>query len=326
MDRIFSYNTLPDNYNLNRGYAIAGYNMIMSIKKLGHSIYDSSPIPKVQINFSQPDWFLFRPNQYQIGFTPWESTLLPAGWVKDFNRCDQVWTPSPWIAQVYKDNGVDVPVHVYEHGISKNWKPIMRRPQGPIKFLSVGEPAVRKNCQMTLDAFRETFKDDPSKATLTIKAFTRSSVRWYKNGSVRDPADLPNVRVITTDVSPNEMTKIYNAHDVNVYPSYGEGFGFIPLQSLASGMPTICTAAWAPYKQFLGPLALDSTPIESPWPDEHPGMVFKPNYDDLMTLMQYSYDNFDELARFYFKQSFALHEHYDWTTLTRNILKKIPLV
>jgi glycosyltransferase involved in cell wall biosynthesis len=326
MDRIFSYNTLPDNYNLNRGYAIAGYNMVMSIKKLGHSIYDSSPIPKVQINFSQPDWFEIRPNQYQIGFTPWESTELPKGWAKDFNRCNQVWTPSPWIADVYKQNGVDVPIHVYEHGISKDWKPIMRRPRGPIKFLSVGEPAVRKNSQMTLDAFREVFKDDPRQATLTIKAFTRSSVRWYRNGSVQDPNDLPNVRVVTQDVTPAQMVQIYNAHDVNVYPSYGEGFGFIPLQSLASGMPTICTEAWAPYKQFLGPLALDSDVIDSPWPDEHPGLVFKPDYENLVSLIRTAHDEFPALAKYYFNQSFAIHKHYDWLSLTKDILENIPLV
>ncbi len=57
---------------------------------------------------------------------------------------------------------------------------------------------------------------------------------------------------------------MYHQHDVMIYPTYGEGFGFIPFQALATGMPVISTHEWADYKKYLGPLKLNSTLIDSP--------------------------------------------------------------
>ena len=43
-----------------------------------------------------------------------------------------------------------------------------------------------------------------------------------------------------------------------MYPTWGEGFGFIPLQGLASGMPVISTYDWSHYVDYMGPLKLKS--------------------------------------------------------------------
>jgi hypothetical protein len=117
--------------------------------------------------------------------------------------------------------------------------------------------------------------------------------------------------------------KLYNDHDVLVYPSYGEGFGFIPLQALASGMPTICTSAWAHYEKFLGPLKLKSELIDSPWPFPHEGKVFEPNYLHLLETMRDVAHNFKAYSGYYFAQSTKIHEEYNWLQLTNKAFDPI---
>lgn len=90
---------------------------------------------------------------------------------------------------------------------------------------------------------------------LTIKSHHFHSIRVYdKDGRFFNPEDLySNIKAINEDYSVEQLVALYHSHDVLIYPSWGEGFGFIPLQALATGMPTICTYDWAQYKNTLDP-------------------------------------------------------------------------
>lgn len=323
-----SFNTVVGNLNLNNGYGIAGYNMIRSLQKLGHEVPFASPEAKVEIAFCQPDYSEWSNNDaYHIQYTPWESTALPDGWVDAFNdNCDEVWTPSPLIAKWYGEAGVKKPIFVYEHGIDPMWKPKRRRRGDKLKFLHVGEPAPRKGGQMAMEAFRAAFgkRDD---VHLTIKAWNRSNVRVKTtHGSI---VGLPqnvydNITTIYNDMAEYEMVDMFHRHDALVYPGWGEGFGLIPLQALASGMPTICTEAWAPYSRFILPeLSLSSQLVDSPWPQVHPGQMFKPSFDDLVDAYRAIDDNYERLAGRSFKNSFQTHKDYSWDELTKNSFARI---
>lgn len=271
----------------------------------------------MQFTFAQPEYFRPNKEQHQIILTPWESTELHEGWVDAFNSADETWATSEWVADVFRKAGVENLTKVYPHGIEKIYKPRFKKRKGPLKYLHIGGPANRKGAQLAFDAFREVFGDDPTRATLTIKAYQRSLVRWYdSSGRVRDPADLPNVTVVTKEMEIDELVAFQNSFDVNIYPSYGEGFGYLPLETLAQGTPTICTGAWAQYGKYLGDLAVDSTQIESPWPTEHPGLVYEPIMEDLVNKIRLSYEDFENQSLKAFKQSFELHKEYDWISLT----------
>jgi glycosyltransferase involved in cell wall biosynthesis len=238
---------------------------------------------------------------------------------------DEVWTTSDLCAKWFSDAGVVKPLKVYEHGIEDIWRPYRRRASGKIRFLHIGEPAPRKGGQLTLDAFRRAFMGRRD-VHLTIKAQSHSTIRVYEDNRrgerVRSiiglPDDFPNITTQVGELSLPQLVSLYHDHDVLVYPSWGEGFGFIPLQALATGMPTICTGAWAPYRRFLSPLELNSTEYESPWPDVHPGNMLKPDLDHLVSLMRKAASDFNSLADHYREQAFEVQEAYDWKTLTRN--------
>jgi hypothetical protein len=180
---------------------------------------------------------------------------------------------------------------------------------------------------MVVDAFVKLFADNP-KYQLTIKAHNSNTTRIYNNIIDKEIIGLPqniynNINIITKEYDDNELLRLYNDHDVLVYPSYGEGFGFIPLQALANGMPTICTSAWAHYEKFLGPLKLKSELINSPWPFPHEGKVFEPNYAHLLETMRDVSHNFKAYSGYYFAQSTKIHEEYNWLQLTNKAFDPI---
>lgn len=320
---VISYNTAYSNFTLNNGFGRAGWGIINALKELGHKVYFNTPLAPVEFTFAQPDYFTPNDRQYQIILCPWESTELHEGWVEKFNSADETWATSDWVAEVYRAAGVKNVKTVYPHGIEKMYKPKLKIRTGPLKYFVQGAPASRKGTQLALDAFREVFKDDASKAHLTIKAYQRNQTRWFEDGRVRNPNDLPNVSVITTPMETDELVEFTNKFDVNIYPSYGEGWGFIPMESLAQGTPTICTEAWCHYSKYLGDLALSSTQIESPWPHEHPGLVYQPDFDDLVDKIRLSYDDFENQSRQAFRRSWDLHDEYNWLSLTEKAFEHI---
>lgn len=321
-----SLNTPNLNNKTSNGYGYAAHNIVSTLRLLGHQVERNNPDSDVQLFFSQPDYFWQpRDSTYNIAYTPWESSGVPSTWIDAFNEMDEVWTTSDLCAKWYLDAGVTKPIKVYEHGIEDIWKPVRRRSSGRIRFLHIGEPAPRKGGQLALDAFRRAFATRRD-VHLTLKAQTHNTTRVYEDSRrgerVRSiiglPDDFQNIETQTGELTLPQLVSLYQDHDVLIYPSWGEGFGFIPLQALSTGMPTICTGAWAPYRRFLSPLDLNSTEYESPWPDIHPGNMVKPDIDHLVSLMRQAADDFESLADHYWKQAPAVLEAYDWKTLTRN--------
>lgn len=323
-----SFSTPRINVSNKTGYGYATSYVTKSLKDLGHIVYYEDPKPPAQINFAQPFQYKMHRNQYQISYTPWESTILPESWWPNVTYVDEVWTTSDWCANVFESNGLKN-VKVYPHGIDPMWKPKKREDDGVIKFLHLGEPAPRKGGQMTVDAFGYLFGNDP-RYQLTIKAWKENTTRIYNNSIDRNIIALPdqiysNINIIYDEVDDDRLLEIYYDHDVLIYPSFGEGFGFIPLQALASGMPTICVEEWCHYKKFLGPLALKSRLIDSPW-SIYPGEVIKPDYKHLIDLMMDVSLNFKAYSGYYYAQAGKIHQEYNWNQLTKksfdHIVKK----
>jgi hypothetical protein len=323
---IISFSTPIINMKTNNGYGHAGTKIVDSLNQLGHSVGFQTPKAPVQINFSQAEYFKLHRGQYQISYTPWESTVIPEKWRSNLSLVDEIWTTSNWCANVFEDNGYK-DVRVFPHGIDPIWSPRRRREKDVIKFLHVGEPAPRKAGQMVVDAFTNLFGNNP-RYSLTLKVFKHNTTRIYNNYIDKNIIGLPNdlynnIYIIDKDMTTEELVKLYHEHDVLIYPSYGEGFGFIPLQALATGMPTICTDGWAHYENYLGPLKLKSELIDSPWPFPHEGKVFEPNYQHLLELMRDVTINFSAYSGYYYAQSTKIHEEYNWKQLTNNAFDHI---
>jgi glycosyltransferase involved in cell wall biosynthesis len=312
-----SFATLPDNLRLDHGYGVAGFNMVRSLQALGHRVPFRDKNCKIEIFFSQPDhWEWSNQLGYHIGYTPWESTGLPDGWLDKMNNVDEVWTTSELIKRWYTSLGLSN-VKVYPHGIDPEWTPHKRIVHNDkIKFLHVGEPAPRKGGQMTVNAFRAAFGGRKD-VHLTIKANGHNATRVYQGQHIIGAVDdFPNMSLVTKSLPQDQLIEFVKRHHVMVYPSWGEGFGLIPFQAIATGMPTICTEKWAHYKDYLGPLGIDSKLADSPWPGMHPGKMLEPDFDDLVDKFRYAADNFSDLSDEFYAKAPKLHAEYDWLKLT----------
>lgn len=310
------------------GFGYAAQNIVNSLHELGHEVRWSDPKSQIQLNFTQPHLYKMHRNQYQIGYTPWESTGMRKDWVDILNQCDEVWATSTWNSEVYKNNGVNKEVPVYSHGIEDIWKPYKRNANDVFRFLHVGEPAPRKGGENVLNAFVKLFGNNP-KYRLTIKAHNTHTLRTYdKFGRPIFPnQQYNNINIITDEYDASNLVNLYHTHHCLVYPSWGEGFGFIPLQALASGMPTISTYDWAEYKDYIGPLKLKSKLTSETLPkavgDPHVGQMFKPDQEHLEQQMLDVTENFRAYSGYYYAQSTEIHEKFNWLKLTKNAFKHL---
>ena len=316
-----SFITNAGNLTLNNGYGKAGFGLVTSLQRLGHKVPFASETAPVEIAFCQPDFSDWsNPDAYHIQYTPWESSELHEGWLEAFNEtCDEVWTTSPLCAKWYREAGIEKPIFVYQHGINKIVKPKRRTHGGKIKFLHVGEPAMRKGGELAFKAFRDVFGDRQD-VHLTIKAHRRSQIRVKdRSGSIIGLPDMyDNVTVLYDDLSEEALNQLYLDHDVLLYPSWGEGFGFIPLEAAATGMPVICTDSWPPYENLLIPdLLVKSKLVDSPWPEVHPGKMYSPDYVSLTGAMERIDNRFDWYAGLALRNTGPIFETYNWDRLTK---------
>lgn len=305
------------------GYGVAAYGIVRSLQRLGHEVpYKDSTAP-VELAFSQPNlWHWTSRDSYKIGYVAWESTKIPKNWKPGLSSCDELWTPSPLMAKWFADQGY--PARVYEHGVDSTvWTPKKRhRRGGPVKFLHIGEPAPRKGGQMTYEVFRELYGNRPDLATLTIKGYGSSTVRGTNNTHPYN--ELSNVTVITEEYDEWEMIDLVHRHDVLVYPSYGEGFGLIPLQAMVTGMPVIISQGWAPYQvATLSPLQVATNLGASPWPTMHPGNMLHPQRDSLASAMRNAVEDITPLAQAAFSRVPYIQKRWDWDRLTEKAFAHI---
>lgn len=305
-----SHNTRVDPQRMHtfNGYGYATDRMLSSLRELGYEVSTNDKTADVGFWFDQPQHWKWPKNQYRIGYHPWESTQLQKGWLKKMNQCDEVWTPSPVVADWYLQNGVKRPIFVYEHGVdSQNWTPVKREVHGPFKFLHVGGDAVRKGADIALDAFR-IVQGNNKDVELTLKMNNKG---WHINR-------YGSVTVLTDMMSLERLVRLYHRHHAFVYPSWGEGFGLLPLQAMSTAMPTISTAAWAPYKRFLDPmLSVSSELSPSPWEFIHPGCMWKPNFEEVVENMRYVMNNYEQCLEYAaLTREFAVR-YYDWNRLTK---------
>ena len=292
------------NVKSTNGYGYAAKMCKDSLAELGHSVSWRDHTADVEINFIQPQhWHWTGP--YRIAYLPWESTGLPDGWVQSLNEVDEVWTPSPVIAQWFVDAGVTKDVKVYEHGVESVWAPFQRPKRPRWRLLHHGAEALRKGGNESIRAFMKTLWEED--ATLVMKMVLDQF----------NLHDTEHLEVLRETVSLDELVAIYHGVDAFVYPSWGEGFGLTPLQAMATGMPAIVTDGWAPYERFIPEHSrIKSELVTSPWQIHHPGKMFKPDEDDLQDKLRFHYENRERLATEALAQAPRIHEEYNWKRLT----------
>lgn len=303
-----SFNQPYEKVKDKNGFGYAAKMCKESLETLGHEWQWRWPEADVEINFIQPQHWHWTGVDYRIGYVPWESTEFPEFWIKEFNEVDEMWTPSHVVADWMRAEGVRKPIYVYEHGVDDIWRGTKReRPsQGRLQILHHGAEALRKGGNEAIQAMMHTLWDKD--AQLVMKMI-------LQNFNLHDTDHL---RVLKTIVPIEELVKIYQDCHMMLYPSWGEGFGLVPIQAMATGMPVLITKGWAPYERFLSDDNLISSELTvSPWQVQHPGKMFRPDQEDMEAKLLNMYENYERYAEQAWEIAPKVIAEYNWIDLTR---------
>lgn len=264
------------------GYSYAAVELIKAWQKLQVPVWANDPDSDVIFNMGQPHFYERVEGKLNIGYTAWESTGISKSWVQSMNRMDEIWAPCQANIDWYKAAGVDVPMRVLAHGINReHWPRLKRTTTDTMRFLHVGGEAPRKGAQILHDAFKDIFREDDD-VLLTLKT-GRKGLGWNASGK--------NVVVDTGYVSQEALRQMYLDHDAMVYPTNGEGFGLVPFQAMATGMPTAVTN-WSGPADFVGEFGypIDVHYMATPTYAPHIGQWAQPKYEDVCKWLVQFYD------------------------------------
>jgi glycosyltransferase involved in cell wall biosynthesis len=288
------------------GYGHGSMRIISSLGKTNHSVGYKLHNCDLEVYFGHAsDYEFLNPNSYKIGYTAWESTRFPKGWNEKLELVDEFWVANKFCKDVFSQH-TDKEVYVFKHGLDTTFQPQQRELTDTIKFIHIGYPAYRKNVYDTANAFLELYAGRKD-VSLTIKA--------YKGSEIPELDNEPNINVIGETYTSFDLVRLLKQHHALIYPSWGEGFGFIPLQALGTGMPSIVSGGWCDYDNYVGDLMVKSTLTHNPFTITHPGLMFKPDYEDLLQKISYTEKNIETLLPKYYDQAPEIHKEYDWDSI-----------
>ncbi|CAM5242399.1 MULTISPECIES: glycosyltransferase family 4 protein [Streptomyces] len=193
------------------------------------------PGPLVFNSWVRPelDRFAGRPH---LVHTMWESSRLPASWIGPLNRARALMVPTRFVARMFRDSGITVPVEVTPDGVDADVYPYVTRPEREgITTLVVGTVVPRKHVSEAVAAWNLAFADDPA-ARLVIKA------RFGAEGR----AGLTSRDARVTIVDENEPTRgiLHWYEQADVLLALGsEGFGLPLVEGMATGLPVIALSS-----------------------------------------------------------------------------------
>lgn len=293
------------------GYGYAAVELITAWQRQNVPVWWSGEDSPIAFSFSQPHHYEWQTdNQIKIGYTPWESTKLPDGWVRQMNQMDEVWTTSFACMDWFKANGVQRPMRVLHHGVNREHFPAKLRKLNAgevFKFLHIGEPADRKGGEYVYRAFVEAFGGNEN-VSLTLK------------GEPRFVVDAPNVHVVREMLSQEDLLKLYHDHHAFVYPTNGEGFGLLPFQAAATGMPTLVTDWSGPvdFMKYCWPIRVEEMREAHYFP--HEGEWAIPSLDSIKLQMEYLVDSPDYFFHHAFTKSTLMDANWSWDSIAKKSL------
>ncbi len=135
-------------------------------------------------------------------------------------------------------------IDVIHLGVAPEFRPALRDTDwlrskygvtGPI-VLSVGTPEPRKNIIGSLEVFERVRRESPE-ATLVLVG----DAGWRSEELDAHLAHAGSSVIRAGRLSFEDLTRTYASADCFLFPSFREGFGFPPLEAMASGLPVVCS-------------------------------------------------------------------------------------
>ena len=189
--------------------------------------HDQASVAVLMYDPSKPHSFLR--GQHRALYTMWETSVLPPKYYRLLGGYDQIIVPCEHNRELFSEHAKNI--FVVPLGVdTKFWKPTPRPANKRFRFHAGGSMWLRKGLDVVVEAFEKAGLD----AELHIKVPLERLVpkrTWPSN-----------IVLHTGWMSKWDQFEWYNKADCFIGASRGEGFGLMPLQAMALGIPTIITA------------------------------------------------------------------------------------
>ena len=289
-----------------------------------------------QIVYGQGDVFYKNSGEYKIGFTMLETTGIPKEWVKQANTMDEVWVPSAFNVQTFKDCGVKVPIYTIPLGIDPDFfNPHIKsyKKHDRYTFLSIFEWGERKAPELLLRAFSKAFTKKDN-VLLICKVFNNDgSISVEKEiEKLELPQNGPEIIFLYNHrIADYQVPTLYRSADCFVLPTRGEGWGMPILEAMACGLPTIATN-WSSQVDFMN--------NENAYPLEIAGLIdakakcpyydgfqwADPSEEHLIYLMRYVYEHQEAAIEKGKKASYDVLNNWTWRNSARQIQQRLEAI
>jgi len=351
--------------NFPTGYAVSAKNMMLALDKLGVDIRykyvygEGTPFPVnepemsdnyiiniirgrkfikdyPQVVYGQGDVFYRNTRKYKIGYTMLETTGIPKEWVKQANQMDEVWVPSKFNVETFRNSGVKVPINVIPLGIDPDYFNIKiqsYKRHEKYTFLSVFEWGERKAPEILLRAFSKAFskKDD---VVLICKIFN-------KDGSINVAKEIEKLNLSSdsaeiiilhnSEIADYQMPSLYRSADCFVLPTRGEGWGMPILEAMACGIPVIATN-WSAQTEFINKnnaylLNIDGLiDAEAKCPYYKGFQWSNPSEEHLIYLLRYVYEHSEEAKQKGIIAAEEVKRLWTWKESGIKILERLKMI
>lgn len=185
-----------------------------------------------------------RQNHICLAYSMFESTEIPKDWVVGLNNYfDAVIVPDPFHVEIYKQNGVVIPIFVLPLGLDLSRflkKPLKTKCGKPFTFASLGAGISRKNIVKSIEAFSRVFKNREDINFLIHCRYALPEIERDIREYITTHG-LKNVSYTCKRLRNSEYIELFQSIDCYVNLSKGEGFSIQPREAMALGIPVIIT-------------------------------------------------------------------------------------
>lgn len=316
------------------------------LKELVHNSIDYNI---VFIHTTPEFWHKYRETgKTNVGYTIWETTKLHPDWLKYINQgVDKVIVGSEWNRDVFKSNGVNIPIGVAPHGLNMDdftdIKPynISGIKDNAYVFYSIFQWTERKNPLAMVKAYWHAFQKNENVA-LVFKTYRgdysdgeKEAIRsTLKRIKLVTPIDsYPPIYLIPNILSEDEINGLHARGDCYVSFDRGEGFGLCPFTAGACGNPIMITGFGGateyakPDNSYLVNHVL--TPVFGmPWSPWYRGdqLWAEPDLGHASELMQHVYHNRKEAVSKGKKIKQFISENLTWEHVGQQIVTELERI
>jgi glycosyltransferase involved in cell wall biosynthesis len=270
----------------------------------------------------------------RLAFVAANSSWLPPEMMRDICRCATgIVAPSTWSQQVVWNQGAGLACYLWQHGVDDVFAPspgpVWEPPHWTVLHMA-STSMERKSTKLLIEAWsacmmKGYFRD--AKLVLVLSGDKQSVARKVFEESKRCGGRiLDNVRITSRkNMTSWRASAFYKQFSMVCQPSRSEGFGLVPLEARACGIPVVMTGCSGHADHVDGP-GVERVVHRRDWADIDDGPGAEAplvETDDIANALMHAYDNRHELTHDARLHAEVIRAQWSWPEVTKRWLRSM---